>query len=77
MNALRKQIEEGLYDSAINKLTGDFSNKTDGCSNQGVPDKNDWTDTCGDGVIDFTNADGQEELAALINLSIVYLQSLL
>jgi hypothetical protein len=41
-----------------------------------APDNNDWIDACGNGLVDFTNPDSQEELAIMINLSIAYLQSL-
>jgi hypothetical protein len=77
LGALQNKIDGGEYQDAINKLTNDFLGKTDGCGSQGAPDNNDWVDTCGDGTIDFTNADGQEEFEALINLTIAYLQTLL
>ena len=76
LGALSTKIDAGNYQGAINKLNNDFLDKTDGCSNQGAPDNNDWVDTCGKGVVDFASPDGQEEFAAMINLSIVYLQSL-
>jgi hypothetical protein len=68
---------------AVARSDGDAGNidqaeckRTPADARRGSPDNNDWIDTCGNGVIDFTNADGQEELAAVINLSIAYLQSL-
>ncbi len=74
--ALQKQIDNGSYSSAINKLNNDFLSKTDGCSSQGSPDSSDWVNTCGNEVVDFTNADGQNEFEAVINASIWYVQLL-
>ena len=66
LGAIQDMIENGQNQSAVNKLTNDFLTKTDGCAVGGSPDNNDWLDSCGDGVIDFANPDGQEEYYALI-----------
>jgi hypothetical protein len=52
-NALTNKIDEvlvmidaGLYEDALGKLENDILKKTDGCTNNGEPDKNDWIKTC-------------------------------
>ena len=39
-------IERGLYGEALDKLENDILKKTDGCGENGTPDKNDWIVTC-------------------------------
>ncbi|MHC4076182.1 MAG: GLUG motif-containing protein [Planctomycetota bacterium] len=39
-------IEAGNYQAALKKLENDILKKTDGCANNGQPDKNDWIVTC-------------------------------
>lgn len=46
INAAITDIEAGYYADAINKLTNDVLQKTDGCATSGAPDKNDWIITC-------------------------------
>ena len=48
INATLAMIDEGLYQDALNKLRNDILKKTDGCTNTGQPDKNDWILTCED-----------------------------
>lgn len=74
--AVQTQIDGRDYAGAINKLTNDFLQKTDGCTVQNAPDKNDWVNTCGNSAVDLLHPDGQREFAAVINLAIVYVQSL-
>ena len=46
LNAAIANIEAGNYPDAIAQLKNDILKKTDGCATSGVPDKNDWIDTC-------------------------------
>ncbi|MHC4642419.1 MAG: GLUG motif-containing protein [Planctomycetota bacterium] len=41
-----EKIDEGLYKDALNELQNDILQKTDGCTEMGEPDKNDWIITC-------------------------------
>ncbi|NIP24719.1 MAG: hypothetical protein GWN55_04830, partial [Phycisphaerae bacterium] len=41
-----EMIDEVLYKDALNKLQNDILQKTNGCAQTGVPDKNDWIITC-------------------------------
>ena len=45
-NAVLQLIDQGLYIEALDKLENDVLNKTDGCGNTGIPDKNDWIKDC-------------------------------
>jgi hypothetical protein len=67
INATLAMIEEGLYEEALDKLQDDILQKTDGCANEGAPDKNDWILTCED----------QEKVYPLIVSAIELLESLL
>ena len=73
-NALGNKIDEvlamidaGLYTDALKKLENDILKKTDGCSNSGEPDKNDWIETC----------EQQEQIYPLIMETIEYVRSLM
>jgi hypothetical protein len=46
IEAVLKQIDNGDYFEALNKLENDLLKKTDGCAEKGAPDKNDWITTC-------------------------------
>ena len=46
INEALQMIDEGLYKNALNKLENDILQKTNGCSETGQPDKNDWIVTC-------------------------------
>jgi hypothetical protein len=46
IDAAEEMIDQGLYEDALNKLENDILAKTDGCSETGEPDKNDWIITC-------------------------------
>jgi len=46
IEAVEAMIEQGHYHPALKKLYNDILKKTDGCENQGNPDKNDWLITC-------------------------------
>ncbi len=70
LGAIQEMIDADDTEAAISKLTNDFLKKTDGCATSSEPDSNDWIDTCGDGIIDFANPDGQEEFYALIQMII-------
>jgi hypothetical protein len=39
-------VDLGLYAEALDKLQSDVLTKTDGCANEGEPDKNDWITDC-------------------------------
>ncbi|UCF43007.1 MAG: right-handed parallel beta-helix repeat-containing protein [Planctomycetota bacterium] len=59
-------IEQGRYQSAMDKLERDLLDHIDGCANTGSPDKNDWVITC----------EGQAEVYPLILQAIELLQHL-
>ena len=46
LNAVLCDIDQGLYQDALNKLQHDLLAKTGGCSSIGSPDKNDWITNC-------------------------------
>ena len=46
INATLKQVYEGLYQEALEKMVGDILPKTNGCAEGGVPDQNDWIVDC-------------------------------
>ena len=46
INAVLKQIEQGLYQEALNKLENDIISKVDGCALAGAPDRNDMVQNC-------------------------------
>jgi hypothetical protein len=46
INVAIEMIDKGLYTDALNKLENDILQKTDGCSESGEPDKNDWIIDC-------------------------------
>lgn len=46
INAVINDIEQGLYQQALDKLQHDILPKTDGCAAGGVPDANDWITDC-------------------------------
>lgn len=46
LNAVLRDIDQGLYQEALNKLQNDILAKTGGCSTIGSPDKNDWIRDC-------------------------------
>lgn len=46
LDAVLLQIDEGLYEDAIEKLKSDLLPKTDGCAISGSPDANDWITDC-------------------------------
>jgi len=73
-NALTNKIDEvlamidsGMYEDALDKLENDILKKTDGCANSGVPDKNDWIETC----------EQQEQIYPLVLETIEYVESLM
>jgi hypothetical protein len=39
-------VNSGEYQGAHNQLSNDVIEKTNGCANEGAPDKNDWIITC-------------------------------
>ncbi len=47
LNAVLRDIDQGLYQDALTKLQNDVLAKTGGCFSIGSPDKNDWITTCG------------------------------
>lgn len=48
INAVLQDIDQGLYQQALDKLQNDVLAKTDGCASiLGLPDKNDWILDCG------------------------------
>jgi len=67
IEAVLKQIDNGDYFEALNKLENDLLGKTDGCVKKGVPDKNDWITTCPE----------QEQLYSLIMDAIAMLRELI
>ena len=46
LNAVLRDIDQGLYHDALTKLQNDVLAKTGGCSSIGSPDKNDWITNC-------------------------------
>ena len=46
INAILQDIDHGLYQAALDKLTNDVLAKIDGCAESGAPDKNDWIVLC-------------------------------
>lgn len=67
INQVLEMIEQGLYFEAYNKLNNDIIKKTNGCAENGSPDKNDWITTC----------EGQAEIYPLLMEAIGYLESIL
>jgi len=63
---VQDMIDKGKYATAISKLENDILSKTDGCANDGEPDKNDWITTC----------QIQTEIYNLILDAIEYIESL-
>jgi hypothetical protein len=66
INAAFSLIPSGQYAEAIDELQNDILSKTDGCANGGVPDNNDWLNTC----------DEQEQVYQSVTDVINYLNSL-
>jgi hypothetical protein len=64
--ATLKQIDEGLYQEALDKLQNDILLKTDGCAIAGYPDATDWITTC----------EGQDKVYPLVMRAIELLQKL-
>ena len=46
LQAVRKQVENGAFQGALNKLENDILPKIDGCASGGSPDSNDWINNC-------------------------------
>jgi hypothetical protein len=46
LEAVRKQIQNGAFQGALNKLENDILPKIDGCASTGSPDSNDWINNC-------------------------------
>jgi hypothetical protein len=46
LEAVRKQVENGAFQGALNKLQNDILPKIDGCALGGSPDSNDWITNC-------------------------------
>ncbi len=46
LEAVRKQIQNGAFQGALNKLQNDILPKIDGCALRGSPDSNDWITNC-------------------------------
>ena len=67
INAVLSIIDQGLYEEALNKLTNDILEKTNGCAEIGYPDNNDWIRDC----------DSQAEVYPFIINIIEYLQNLI
>ncbi len=67
INAVLKNLEDGDYASALEKLQDDILSKTDGCANGGSPDKNDWIRVCAD----------QDKVYPIVVSAIDYLKLLL
>ncbi len=66
ISTVLNMIEQGRYQSAMDKLQRDLLDHIDGCANTGSPDKNDWVITC----------EGQGEVYPLIAQAIQLLQHL-
>ena len=60
-------MDQGFYEEALNKLTNDILSKTDGCTNDGAPDNNDWIRDC----------DSQAEVYPFVLQVIVILENLI
>ena len=67
LNAVLSKIDEGAYQEALDKLSNDILEKTDGCVKTGGPEPNDWVITCED----------QATLVALIANCMDYLEGML
>ena len=46
LEAVRKQIQNGAFEGALNKLENDIAPKIDGCAAGGSPDAQDWILNC-------------------------------
>jgi hypothetical protein len=46
LEAVRKQVQNGAFQGALNKLQNDILPKIDGCALGGSPDSNDWITNC-------------------------------
>ena len=46
VNAIITNVEDGYYAEAVSKLKNDIMKKTDGCTDAGSPDNNDWIVEC-------------------------------
>jgi len=46
LEAVRKQVQNGAFQGALNKLQNDILPKIDGCALGGSPDSNDWIINC-------------------------------
>jgi hypothetical protein len=67
INVVLDMINDGKYDNAMGKLQNDVIERTDGCTNAGEPDSNDWITTC----------EGQSEVYLLTTEAMGYLQNLI
>lgn len=67
LNAVLADIDQGLYQDALDKLQNDILAKTDGCALGGAPDKNDWIKDCA----------SQSQVYPLIMEAVILLQSLI
>ena len=67
INAAIELIDQGFYEEALIKLQEDILGKTDGCANDGSPDRNDW----------ITDCDVQTEVYPFVLETIELLESLL
>ena len=67
INAALFDIDNHLYQDALDKLQHDILGKTDGCATAGAPDKNDWITDCAT----------QSQVYPLIQQAIELLQQLL
>jgi hypothetical protein len=67
VRAALAKLNEELYADVLHKLQNDILKKTDGCANDGEPDKKDWILTC----------EGQEKLYPLILRAIELLERLI
>lgn len=46
ISAAVQDVDQGLYQQALDKLQNDILAKTDGCAKTGAADKNDWLTDC-------------------------------
>jgi hypothetical protein len=67
INAVLQDVDQHLYQDAMNKLQHDVLSKMDGCSATGAVSKNDWLATCG----------AQTQVAPLIRQAITLLRDML
>jgi hypothetical protein len=67
INAAIELIDQGFYEEALIKLQEDILGKTDGCANDGSPDRNDW----------ITDCDVQTEVYPFVLETIELLESLI